>query len=125
MQCLPNLWRRSALALAGRVNRTFGQCVLPVQPRLGGPLNVFKRRVHSDIHRHTMPHSLDATLPTATVDAERKLGNFDLVKRVKLDFTDVVISKWRSRITGLSVVHLDYEGAYLRQTSPMHLISYA
>lgn len=42
--------------------------------------------------------------------AEEKFGNFDLVKRVKLDFTDVTVSKWRSRITGLSVVHLDYEG---------------
>lgn len=38
-----------------------------------------------------------------------KFGNFDLVRRFKLDFTDVTISKWRSRITGLSVVHLDYE----------------
>ncbi len=37
-------------------------------------------------------------------------GNFDLVRRVKLDFTDVVVSKWRSRVTGLSVVHLDYTG---------------
>ena len=37
-------------------------------------------------------------------------GNFDLIKRVKLDFTDVTVSSWRSRVTGLSVVHLDYEG---------------
>jgi len=37
-------------------------------------------------------------------------GNFDLVKRVELDYTDVVISKWQSRVTGLSVVHLDFEG---------------
>ncbi|KAL0580364.1 hypothetical protein V5O48_001609 [Marasmius crinis-equi] len=36
-------------------------------------------------------------------------ANFDLVKRVKLDFTDVTISKWKSRVTGLSVIHLDYE----------------
>ncbi|KZT72760.1 hypothetical protein DAEQUDRAFT_663389 [Daedalea quercina L-15889] len=36
-------------------------------------------------------------------------GNFDLVKRVKLDFTDVQVSKWKSRETGLSVVHIDYE----------------
>ncbi|KIY47049.1 hypothetical protein FISHEDRAFT_75082 [Fistulina hepatica ATCC 64428] len=35
--------------------------------------------------------------------------NFDLVKRVKLGFTDVTVSKWTSRVTGLSVVHLDYE----------------
>ncbi|TFK30528.1 cytoplasmic protein [Coprinopsis marcescibilis] len=36
-------------------------------------------------------------------------GNFDLVKQLKLDFTDVTVHKWRSRVTGLSVIHLDYE----------------
>ncbi|KAF9069136.1 Metalloenzyme, LuxS/M16 peptidase-like protein [Rhodocollybia butyracea] len=36
-------------------------------------------------------------------------GNFDLVQRVQLDFTDVVVSRYKSRVTGLSVVHLDYE----------------
>ncbi|KAH0590626.1 hypothetical protein H2248_000757 [Termitomyces sp. 'cryptogamus'] len=45
---------------------------------------------------------MSATIPES-------FGNFDLVKRVKLDFTDVTVSKWRSRTTGLSVVHLDYE----------------
>ena len=39
-----------------------------------------------------------------------QFGNFDLVRRFKLDFTDVAVSKWKSRTTGLSVVHLDYEG---------------
>lgn len=43
-----------------------------------------------------------------------KFGNFDLVKRVKLDYTDVEISKWQSRVTGLSVVHLDFEGGSSR-----------
>ncbi|KAF9460806.1 Metalloenzyme, LuxS/M16 peptidase-like protein [Collybia nuda] len=42
-------------------------------------------------------------------NTREKYGNFDLVKQIKLDFTDVVVSKWRSRVTGLSVVHLDYE----------------
>jgi len=37
-------------------------------------------------------------------------GNYDLIRRVKLDFTDVTVSKWRSRVTGLTVIHLDYEG---------------
>ena len=36
--------------------------------------------------------------------------NFDLVKRFKLDFADIHVSKWRSRDSGLSVVHLDYDG---------------
>jgi hypothetical protein len=42
--------------------------------------------------------------------AHETYGNFDLVKRVKLDFTDVTVSKWRSRVSGLTIVHLDYEG---------------
>lgn len=46
----------------------------------------------------------------AVLKPSETYGNFDLVRRVKLDFTDVVVSKWRSRVTGLSIVHLDYEG---------------
>ncbi|KIJ68351.1 hypothetical protein HYDPIDRAFT_106537 [Hydnomerulius pinastri MD-312] len=42
-------------------------------------------------------------------EALQSFGNFDLVKQVKLDYTDVVVSKWQSRVTGLTVVHLDYE----------------
>lgn len=41
---------------------------------------------------------------------KESFGNFDLVKRVKLDYTDLLLSKWQSRVTGLSVVHLDFEG---------------
>ena len=37
-------------------------------------------------------------------------GNYDLIKRIKLDFVDVVVSKWTSRVTGLTVIHLDYQG---------------
>ncbi|KAJ4001026.1 Metalloenzyme, LuxS/M16 peptidase-like protein [Lentinula boryana] len=44
-------------------------------------------------------------MPTAT----QVFGNFDLIQRFKLDFADVVVSKYRSRVTGLSIVHLDYE----------------
>ena len=40
-------------------------------------------------------------------------GNFDLVKRFKLDFADIRVSKWKSRESGLSVVHLDYDGTFL------------
>lgn len=49
----------------------------------------------------------------STAELPQKYENFDLVKRVKLDYTDVTVSKWRSRVTGLSVVHLDYEGSWL------------
>lgn len=46
----------------------------------------------------------------STAELPQKYENFDLVKRVKLDYTDVTVSKWRSRVTGLNVVHLEYEG---------------
>ncbi|TFK77013.1 hypothetical protein BDN72DRAFT_830184 [Pluteus cervinus] len=44
----------------------------------------------------------------------QKYGNFDLVERFKLDFADIAISKWRSRVTGLSVVHLDYDAPIVK-----------
>ncbi|KAG1833897.1 Metalloenzyme, LuxS/M16 peptidase-like protein [Suillus variegatus] len=53
------------------------------------------------------PQSLNGSAaPHDNFDA---YGNFDLIKRVKLDYTDVVVSRWQSRVTGLTVVHLDYE----------------
>ncbi|KAH9064309.1 Metalloenzyme, LuxS/M16 peptidase-like protein [Lactarius vividus] len=49
--------------------------------------------------------------PTSSTPSSLRetFGNFDLIRRVKLDFTDVTVSSWRSRVTGLGVVHLDYE----------------
>lgn len=41
-----------------------------------------------------------------------KFGNFDLVTRFKLDLGDIHVSKWRSRVTGLTIVHLDYDGMF-------------
>ena len=49
--------------------------------------------------------------PVANGSGE-KYGNFDLVTRAKLDYADILVSKWKSRVTGLSVVHLDYNGAF-------------
>ena len=48
-------------------------------------------------------------MPSSATTRE-SYGNFDLVAKTKLDYTDVLVSKWKSRETGLSVVHLDYEG---------------
>lgn len=47
-------------------------------------------------------------------------GNFDLIKKFKVDTGDIVVSKYKSRVTGLSVVHLDYDGKFLTET---HYIS--
>jgi hypothetical protein len=46
----------------------------------------------------------------AHIPDSETFGNYDLVKRFKLDYTDVVVSKWKSRSTGLTVIHLDYDG---------------
>lgn len=57
------------------------------------------------------PHLPIPMSPRSTVNLT-SYGNFDLVKRFRVELADVEITKWRSRITGLSVVHVDYEGLY-------------
>lgn len=49
--------------------------------------------------------------------SSESFGNFDLLKRTKVPGTLIQVSKWRSRVTGLSVVHLDYEGLDLSYAS--------
>lgn len=57
-----------------------------------------------------MSSALHPSTPSTPASSSREtFGNFDLIRRVKLDFTDVTVSSWRSRVTGLNVVHLDYE----------------
>jgi hypothetical protein len=46
--------------------------------------------------------------PSST--SPEKFENFDLIERVKLGVADITVSSWRSRVTGLRVVHLDYDG---------------
>lgn len=40
----------------------------------------------------------------------RSYGNFDLQQTINLDFAEAVVEKWRSQRTGLSIVHIEYEG---------------
>jgi hypothetical protein len=60
----------------------------------------------------TNPHHQQSPLLQPTMATET-VGNFDLVKRVDVSYSPVRVSKWRSRVTGLSVVHIDYEGITL------------
>src|ERR1700741_3044910 len=53
---------------------------------------------------NALPHPPSSSAP------RESYGNFDLVERVKLAGFDITVSSWLSRITGLKVVHLDYEG---------------
>jgi hypothetical protein len=107
MQRLSAIWQRSGhlSSLAGRSRRPL--VIRTVIPNFG------KTRGFSNYNfiRDSRTMSSSAVIrPVPPSDVSEKHGNFDLVKRVKLDFTDVVVSKWKSRVTGLSVVHLDYEG---------------
>ena len=40
-----------------------------------------------------------------------RLGNFDLLTSFKLDFADIKVAKWQSRVTGLKVVWAQADGA--------------
>jgi hypothetical protein len=51
--------------------------------------------------------------PSSSPNLPSKFGNFDLIRTEKLGLADIVVSKYRSRETGLTVVHLDYEGMRL------------
>lgn len=64
------------------------------------------------LKQHSFPFHTSVQEPKASAMTQipESFGNFDLVKKLKLDFTDVFVSKWRSRCTGLTVIHLDYEG---------------
>jgi hypothetical protein len=51
----------------------------------------------------------EETMTRDVLDVD-SIGNFELLKRINLNYTDVTITKWRSKDTGLKVVHVDYEG---------------
>lgn len=85
-------------------------------PRVHDPPNHFRTLLQttSIIPSHysnlgLLSRRLNSTMTVQSKPSET-FGNFDLVTRTKLDFTNLEVSKWKSRETGLSVVHLDYEG---------------
>ncbi|KAG8804325.1 hypothetical protein FRC16_009538 [Serendipita sp. 398] len=56
------------------------------------------------------PKLIDVTFDDSTLREGDHIGNFKLTKKIKLNYTDVVITQWRSEETGLKIVHVDYEG---------------
>ena len=66
------------------------------------------------ITRALATHSMTTTSPESfsSPNLPTKFGNFDLIRTEKLGLADIVFSKYRSRETGLTVVHLDYEGTW-------------
>ena len=62
-----------------------------------------------------------ATHPSTHIPMANSFGNFDLIRHDTIDYADLTISRWKSRVTGLTVIHLDYEGAsvvHLRNDIP-------
>lgn len=49
-------------------------------------------------------------LAVACLEEGATHGNFRLLKRIRLNYTDATITKWVSNKTGLKVVHVDYQG---------------
>ncbi|KAH7911953.1 Metalloenzyme, LuxS/M16 peptidase-like protein [Hygrophoropsis aurantiaca] len=91
-------------------SKSLGNSKIKPAPFLGANRDLsFKRKNLAASRRHTSSMSTSANGSSMTIDTVQTFGNFDLIKRVKLDFTDVVVSRWQSRITGLSIVHLDYD----------------
>ncbi|QRV76246.1 Zinc metalloprotease [Ceratobasidium sp. AG-Ba] len=50
------------------------------------------------------------TIPTETFDT----SNFELLQRVKVDYADIELTKWRSKKTGLTVLHVDYDAPIVK-----------
>lgn len=46
------------------------------------------------------------------VNGVQSYGNFDLLQRIEVESAESVIEEWRSRTTGLTVVHIDYDSTF-------------
>jgi len=83
------------------------------------PLRVGRALMDSCAPRGVFGNEMSSLLTTekkVTKDAlgDKWVGNFELLKRIPLYHTDVTITKWRSKETGLKVVHVDYEGPIIK-----------
>ena len=92
----PQSFSRLPLNLLSRPTRTSTLC------SHSGPL----------LSRHYSSSRYNLTMSPVANGIGEKYGNFDLVTRAKLGYADILVSKWKSRVTGLSVVHLDYTGMF-------------
>jgi len=73
------------------------------------PLRAFGRfRTLASLATNQSRPEAPLVLPSSMLS--ESFGNFDLIKRVDVSYSPIRVSKWRSRVTGLTVVHIDYEG---------------
>ena len=105
---------RSALAVLYR--RGVASCRSFPSNNLG---LVNRPRVLSHLATAKRPRSVEIdSRPSRHPRMDNGFGNFDLLTKFEVDSSHTVVSKWRSRKTGLSIVHLDYEGS-----SALHILS--
>ena len=86
--------------------------------RMNRLLSFFKRRLSRptstsffSTNSPQLAVALQPDMPPALhPSSSETFGDFDLINRVKPGFSEITVSSWRSRVTGLNVVHLDYEG---------------
>ncbi len=91
-------------------------------------LSFFKRRLSRptsssffSTNNSRLAQALQPDMPQALrPSSSESFGDFDLINRVKLGFSEVTVSSWRSRVTGLNVVHLDYEGERFTTAVSLH-----
>ena len=106
------------------------------EPRMNRLLSLFKRRptiptsasfFSTNSPRLSLPQQSNmspagSVHPVSSSPSLEKFENFDLIERVKLGISDITVSSWRSRVTGLRVVHLDYEGERTFRRVPSFLL---
>ncbi|KAH7100191.1 Metalloenzyme, LuxS/M16 peptidase-like protein [Auriculariales sp. MPI-PUGE-AT-0066] len=91
---------RPRLARSLSLRAPKARIVLPAEPARPGSFRSLAQLAS------TSPFS--QTMSAAPPPAE-SVGNFDLLRRVKVKYGEVEISRWQSRVSGLSVVHVDYQ----------------
>ena len=121
-----------------RLARSFGfHAARPVPARSGQPLLIRSHLLSSSsssfrpslsirslaqlAHDTLVPVSPFSQTMAAAPTLPQSVGNFDLLKRVKVKYGDVVISRWQSRVSGLTLVHIDYQGASREERVQRHV----
>lgn len=102
-------WPGTVLRSTKRVNYSLGARVgalhWPTRLTRDPPLRL---RHLSSLATNKTPFALPITMEIESS------GNFDLLKRVNVAYSPITVSKWRSRVTGLTVVHIDYEAPIVK-----------
>ena len=98
-------WPGTVLRSTKRLNYSFGARFGPLhRPARPTSLTALGYRNLSSLTTTKTPFVIP---PAMEIESS---GNFDLLKRVDVAYSPITVSKWRSRVTGLTVVHIDYEG---------------